>query len=224
VLVVELAIVLCAQRALDAMTAFATMVARYQGIDVRSFADPFLFLTLHPMTFDMHHTDWFELLIVTATCAAIVVGLSLWNAVAAPLRYFINLNALLVGGAALFLFLTGHLGYDSAAFSQLMLRTAVLTWLVIPLFVAFFVSLFPFRILERAAFIALAAAWDIPLSIVRYACFIAILGRTGPTAMADLYFLFGPLLDVIPVICFLSILLVRLSRALESQRAAWGLS
>jgi hypothetical protein len=67
-------------------------------------------------------------------------------------------------------------------------------------------------------------AWDIPLSIVRYACFILILGQTGAIAMTDLYFLFGPLLDVVPVICFLSILLVRLARAFESRRAAWGLS
>jgi hypothetical protein len=224
VVFVELLVVLFAQRALDAMSGFATVVARYEGIQARSFADPFLFVTLHPMTFDIRHTDWLQLLIVVAACTLVVVGLSLWTAIPAPIRYFINLNALLVGCAALFLFLTGHLGYDSAAFSQLMLRTAIITWLVIPLFVAFFVSLFPFRILERIGFIALAVAWDIPLSIVRYACFIAILGRAGAIAMADLYFLFGPLLDIVPVICFLSVLLVRLARALESRRAEWGIS
>jgi hypothetical protein len=105
-----------------------------------------------------------------------------------------------------------------------MLRTALVTWLVIPVFVGFFVSLFPFTVVERIGFIALTVAWDIPLSIVRYACFILILGQTGAIAMTDLYFLFGPLLDVVPVICFLSILLVRLARAFESRRAAWGLS
>jgi hypothetical protein len=176
------------------------------------------------MTFEMHHTDWGQILIVIALCALIVVGLSFWKAIVAPIRFFINLNALLIGGAAIFLFLAGHLGYDSAAFSELMLRTALLTWLVIPIFVAFFASLFPFGIVERFGFIALTVAWDIPLSIVRYACFISILGKTGTIAMTDLYFLFGPLLDIVPVICFLSILLVRLARALESRRAAWGLS
>ena len=161
---------------------------------------------------------------ITLVCALIVIGLSIWTALVAPLRFFINLNAMLVGGAAIFLFLTGRLGYDSAAFSQLMLRTALVTWLVIPVFVGFFVSLFPFTVVERIGFIALTVAWDIPLSIVRYACFILILVQTGAIAMTDLYFLFGPLLDVVPVICFLSILLVRLARAFESRRAAWGLS
>jgi hypothetical protein len=41
--------------------------------------------------------------------------------------------------------------------------------------------------------------------------------------MTDLYFIFGPLLDVVPVICLLSILLVRFARALESQKVLWGL-
>lgn len=222
--VVELVVVFIAQPALDAMSGFASLIARLSGIHAQSYADPFLFVTLHPMTFDMRHIDWHELLVLILGCALIVIGLSIWTGIAAPIRFFINLNALLVGGAALFLFLTGHLGYDSAAFTQLMLRTALLTWLVIPIFVAFFASLFPFRPIERIGFIAMTVAWDIPLSIVRYACFIAILGQTGALAMTDLYFLFGPLLDVVPVICFLSILLVRLARALENRRAAWGLS
>jgi hypothetical protein len=114
------------------------------------------------------------------------------------------------------------LGYDSAAFSELMLRTALLTWLVIPVFVGFFAVLFPFGVIERIAFILLTVAWDVPLSIVRYTCFIAILGKTGAIAMTDLYFVFGPLLDVVPVICILSILLVRFARALHSREAVWG--
>jgi len=56
------------------------------------------------MTFEMRHIDWFALLVVTLVCALIVVGLSVWTALVAPLRFFINLNASLVGGAALFCF------------------------------------------------------------------------------------------------------------------------
>jgi hypothetical protein len=176
-LVVEFFVILLAQRALDLMSGFALAGTRFAGIYVRTFADPFLFVTLHPMTFEMRHSDWFELLVITLVCALIVIGLSIWTALVAPLRFFINLNAMLVGGAAIFLFLTGRLGYDSAAFSQLMLRTALVTWLVIPVFVGFFVSLFPFTVVERIGFIALTVAWDIPLSIVRYACFILIPGH-----------------------------------------------
>jgi hypothetical protein len=204
------------------MSNVAFFASRYEGVPARPFADPFLFVTLHPMTFDIRHSDWLELLIVMFVCAVVIVGLSVWRGIAAPVRFFINLNALLIGGAAIFLFLAGHLGYDSAAFSQLMLRTALLTWLVIPVFVGFFAVLFPFRIMERIGFIFLTVAWDVPLSIVRYTCFIAILGKTGPIAMTDLYFIFGPLLDVVPVICLLSILLVRFAHALEAQRVLWG--
>jgi hypothetical protein len=223
VVIVELLVIIFAQRCLDAMSTVALFASRYAGAPARPFADPFLFVTLHPMTFDIRHSDWLELLIVMVVCAVVIVGLSVWRAIAAPLRFFINLNALLIGGAAIFLFLAGHLGYDSAAFSQLMLRTALLTWLVIPVFVGFFAVLFPFGIIERVAFILLTVAWDVPLSIVRYTCFIAILGKTGPIAMTDLYFVFGPLLDVVPVICLLSILLVRFAHALEQRKAVWGL-
>jgi hypothetical protein len=223
-IVVEILVVLLAQRASDAMSGFALIVAHEEGVGARSFADPFLFVTLHPITFDVRHSDWIELLIVIAVCALVVVALSFWKAIPAPVRFFINLNALLVGGAALFLYLYGHVNYDSAAFSQLMLRTAILTWLIIPVFVAFFASLYPFGILERLGFIALTVVWDVPLSIVRYACFIGILSKTGTIAMTDLYFVFGPLLDIIPVICFLSILIVRLGRSLEARRTEWGLS
>jgi hypothetical protein len=224
VLFVEMLVIVSAQRALDAMSSFALFVARHEGIPARPFADPFLFVTLHPMTFDIRHGDWVELLVVISTCAIVVVALSVWTKLDAPVRFFINLNALLIGCSAIFLLLAGHLGYDSAGFSQLMLRTALLTWLVIPVFVGFFATLFPFHTIERVAVIAITVAWDVPLSIVRYACFVAILGKAGSIAMTDLYFVFGPLLDVIPVICFLSILLVRLARALESRRAAWGLA
>jgi hypothetical protein len=222
VVIVELLVVLCAQWCLNAMSNVAFFASRYEGVPARPFADPFLFVTLHPMTFDIRHSDWLELLVVMLVCAIIIVGLSVWREIAAPVRFFINLNALLIGGAAIFLFLAGHLGYDSAAFSQLMLRTALLTWLVIPVFVGFFAVLFPFSIMERIGFILLTVAWDVPLSIVRYTCFIAILGKTGPIAMTDLYFIFGPLLDVVPVVCFLSILLVRFARALQSQKVLWG--
>jgi hypothetical protein len=183
-----------------------------------------LFVTLHPMTFDIRHGDWVELLAVTFVCCCILVLLSAWTGIAAPVRFFINLNALLVGGSAIFLFLVGHLGYDSAAFSQLILRTALLTWLVIPVFVGLFASLFPFKAVERFVFVGLTVAWDVPLSIVRYGCFVVILGKTGSIAMTDLYFVFGPLLDIVPVICFMSILLARLGYSLEARRVAWGIS
>jgi hypothetical protein len=222
VLLVELAVVLLAQRCLDWMSAFASFVATREGIQFRPFPDPFLFVTTHPMTFAMRHSDWVELIVIMIVCAITIVVLSVWTAIAAPIRYFVNLNALLIAGGALFLLLVGRLGYDSAAFSELMVRTALLTWLIMPLFVGLFASLFPFTFLERFGFIVITVAYDVPLSIVRYGLFVAILGKTSSIAMTDLYLVFGPLLDAIPIICFFSIFLVRVARSLEARRAVWG--
>ena len=222
VLLIEIAVILFAQKALDAMTAFASFVAADEHIATRPFADPFLFVTTHPMTFAMRHSDWIELCIVMFACAVVVVALSVWTKIAAPVRFFINLNLLLIAGAAFYLLLTGRLGYDSAAFSELMVRTALFTWLIMPIFVGLFASLFPFTIWERLLFIVITVAYDVPLSIVRYGLFVAILGKTSSIVMADLYLVFGPLLDAIPIICFFSIFLVRVARTLEKRKAVWG--
>ncbi len=222
VIFVEIAVILCAQTALDAMSAFGSFVAAQENIATRPFPDPFLFVTTHPMTFAMRHSDWIELCIVMLVCAAGVTALSVWTKLAAPLRFFINLNLLLVAGAALYLLLMGRLGYDSAAFSELMIRTALFTWLVMPIFVGLFASLFPFSIWQRFLFIVITVAYDIPLSILRYGLFVAILGKTSSIAMTDLYLVFGPLLDAVPIICFFSIFLVRVARSLEARQMVWG--
>jgi len=221
VLLVEAAVLASAQRALDAMTAFGAFVAATSGIEARPFADPFLFLTTHPMSFGMRHSAWIELCTIMLVCCVGIVVLSVWTAIAAPLRFFVNLNLLLIGGAATYLLLTGNLGYDSVAFSQLLIRTAFVTWLILPVFVGLFASLFPFTLVERLLFIAVTVAYDMPLSIVRYGLFIGILAKTSSVAMTDLYLVFGPLLDAIPIICFFSLFLVRAARNLRARRAVW---
>ena len=222
VILVEFAVFLFAQRAADAMSAFGAFVARQEGIATRPFADPFLLWTIHPTTFAMRHSQWIELCVIIAVCLLSVVLLSVWTRIAAPIRFFVNINLLLVAGAAVYLLLAGELGYDSAAFSALMIRTAIITWLVMPIFVGLFASLFPFTLIERFLFIVITVGYDVPLSIVRYGLFIGLLGKTSSIAMTDLYFVFGPLLDAIPIICFLSIFLLRVARSLDERRATWA--
>jgi hypothetical protein len=222
VIIVELFVIIFAQKGLDAMSWFGSFVANHEGVANRPFPDPFLFVTTHPMTFAMRHSDWIELLCVIVACVVVVLLLSVWTAIAAPVRFYVNMNLLLIGGAALYLLLAGHLGYDSAAFSTLMLRTALFTWLIMPVFVGLFASLFPFTIWQRLLFIVITVLYDVPLSIARYGLFVAILGTTSSIAMTDLYLVFGPLLDAIPIICFFSIFLVRVARSLEERRAVWG--
>ena len=222
VLIIEIVVVLLAQKGLDAMAWFGSFVAGHEGIASRPFADPFLFVVTRPMTFAMRHSDWIELCVVMLVCLLVIIALSVWTAIAAPIRFFINMNLLLIGGAALYLLLAGRLGYDSAAFTELMVRTALFTWLIMPIFVGLFASLFPFNFWQRFAFVAITVAYDVPLSIVRYGMFIAILGKTSSIAMTDLYLVFGPLLDAIPIICFFSLFLVRVARSLADRQAVWG--
>jgi len=220
--IVEVIAVVLAPFAARAMAQFALFSAHLEGIVVRPFGDRFGWIELQPMTFAMHHDDWVGLSLTLVICVLTVALFSFWQQPPMPLRYFINLNALVVGGAALYILFAGHLGYDSAAFSQLMLRTAVLTWLTMPVFIALFAALFPFSWWERLLFIGITVAYDVPLSIVRYAAFVGILARTGPALMPDLYLLFGPLLDAIPIITFFSVFLVRAAHRLDRNVGVWA--
>jgi hypothetical protein len=220
--VVEVIAVWLAPAAARAMARFAFYSARAEGVAVRPFGDRFGWVELQPMTFTMHHHDWVSLVVMSLVCALVVALLSFWQALPMPLRFYINLNALVVGGAALYILFTGHLGYDSAAFSQLMLRTALLTWLTMPIFIALFAALFPFSWWERLLFIGITVAYDVPISIVRYAAFVGILARTGPALMPDLYLLFGPLLDAIPIITIFSVFLVRAARRIDRNSGVWA--
>jgi hypothetical protein len=222
VLFTELVVCLCAQWGLNAMSWFASFTADREGIASRPFPDPFLFVTTYPMTFAMRHSDWIELCAIILVCLIAVIVLSVWTRIAAPVRFFVNLNLLVIAGAAVYLLLVGRLGYDSAAFSELMVRTALLTWLVMPVFVGLFASLFPFTFRQRLLFIMITVAYDVPLSIVRYGLFVAILGKTSSIGMADLYLVFGPLLDAIPIICFFSLFLVKVAASIDERRTVWG--
>jgi len=204
-----------------AMAQFAIYSAHVEGVVARPFDDRFGWIDLRPMTFEMHHDDWISLLVTALVCAVIVAVFSFWQKPPMPLRFYINLNAMLVGSAALYIFFAGHLGYDSAAFSQLMLRTAVLTWLTMPIVIALFAALFPFSWWERLLFIGITVAYDTPLSIVRYAAFVSILARTGPALMPDLYLLFGPLLDAVPIITIFSVFLVQAARRIDRNAGVW---
>jgi hypothetical protein len=222
VIATEVLVFLCAHWGLDAMSWFASFTADREGIANQPFPDPFLFVTTHPMSFAMRHSDWIELCVIIAVCLIVVLVLSIWTRIAAPVRFFVNLNLLVIAGAAVYLLLVGRLGYDSVAFSELMVRTALLTWLVMPIFVGLFASLFPFTTKQRLLFIMITVAYDVPLSIVRYGLFVAILGKTSSIGMADLYLVFGPLLDAIPIICFFTLFLVRVARSIDERRTVWG--
>jgi hypothetical protein len=205
-------------------TAGTVLVARTLnalGQPVTLEPDRYLRYDLQALHFFMPSHSWVDLLGWIVVCIVLIVICALARPIYPPLRYFLILNALVVGGEATYLYFTGHLGYDSDDFSQLLLHTAIATWIIVPPFVALFAALFPFGPLEIVALTVCSVAFEIVLSMVRYGAFVAVLAHTGPILMSDLYLQFGPLFDVIPLIGLLTIFLVPLARRMRHTTEGW---
>jgi hypothetical protein len=222
VALVEAAVIAYAQRGLDAMTAFARAIADSRGLAASATPERLAFLSPAPLSFAMRHSERTELIVVAIVCAAIAAAIPAAQWPAAPLRVFAVFNVLLVALAAL-VQLTGHGGYDSVGFTRLMLHTALCSWLVMPVFAGLLAALFPFNLLQRTLFVVAAVAYAVPLAIVSYGLFVAIAAAAGSLVISNLYVVFGPVIDALPVICLFSIFLARFDRALESgtRGLAW---
>lgn len=184
-------------------------------------SDAFLHMHLVALLFSMPSHRYTELLTWIGLCVLGIVLLSVFKPVHGPLRYFITFNLLIIASEATYLLFAGYLGYSTWDFSVLLLHTMLVTWLVTPFFVATIVALFPFRFLEGIALIVGCTVYVVVLEIVRYAVFIAILSRTGPILMSDLYLLYGPLLDVIPLVGIMALALTRLSMRMQTEMEMW---
>lgn len=195
----------------------------WTGVTVEIVGDRFLNLNLSYIQTSMPTDTWIELLVWIVACTLIAFGARIFkHAVVAPLRYFVVFNAILVGCEATYLLFAGHLGYSSEQFSILMTRTMVATWILMPLFVGTIALLFPFRPWTSVGLVAGCAVFEVLLSGARYAAFVSLLSHTGPIMMADLYLVFGPLLDVLPIIGIYSIVLARLSSRIgDSTTGRW---
>lgn len=203
------------------LTGFATGWLVRLGTPVTLGSDDFLGLSLSTISYAMPTHDFVELLVWIGSGLAGIAILTFGKFLSTPLRYFVILNLAVISSEAIYLLFQGHLAYSPAQFSVLVMRTMVVTWFVIPAFVATVVVLFPFRAWHIVAAILFCTGYDIALGIARYAAFVTILSHTGPILMADLYLIFGPLLDVIPLIGIFSFFLTRLSRRLERRPGAW---
>ncbi len=181
----------------------------------------FLGRNVGAMLFGMRTHSVPELFTWIAVCALVISVVTALRGLTKPLQYFINVNAWIIGLEAVFLLVVGHLGYSADAFSKLLLDTMIVAWFVMPVFIGFVAVLFPFKAWESFTLIVAASAYVVLLEAVRYAVFPAILTRTGPILMSDLYLLYGPLLDIIPVVGIFGIMLTRLSSRLKRTPEAW---
>jgi hypothetical protein len=189
----------------------------------RSAARPFLAIQIRPLQIEVQPLDYRALLVWFLASIAAAGVLAGTKRIGAPARYMAIYNLAMVAFSAAYMLFAGELGYGAEAFSELYLRTAVVIWLVIPVFVGA-VSLFlPFTMPERLLLVGASFAYNLVFSAVRYALFAWILSWSGAVTMASLYLFFGPLLDFVYMVGVFSMFLVPLSRRLdrEGPQDAW---
>jgi len=189
----------------------------------RSSPRPFLGIQLRPLQIQIQPLDYRALLVWFLASVAIAGVLTGTHRIGAPGRYMVIYNLAMIAVSAAYMLFAGELGYGAEAFSELYLRSAVVIWLVIPVFLGG-VSLFlPFTMLERVLLVGASFAYNVVFSAVRYALFAWILSWSGAVTMASLYLFFGPLLDFVYMVGVFSMFLVPLSRRLdrEGPQDAW---
>ena len=184
---------------------------------------PLMGVPIRPLEIDLQPLDYRALLVWFVGSVIGVALLAKVRRIGTPARYMGIYNLLLIAVTAGYILFAGRIGYGAETFSDLYLRTAVIIWLVIPVFVGA-VSLFlPFTVAERALILLVTFAYNVAFSAVRYALFAWLLSWTGAVAMPALFLFFGPLLDFVYVVGVFSMFLVPLSKRLgrEGPQDVW---
>jgi hypothetical protein len=156
-----------------------------------------------------------------AACALTVLASSIFPGQRTPLRYWINANALVLGGSALYAFFNGTVGYDAAPFVTLLTRTGLLTLAAAPMFLTVVSMLLPLSFLERLGMIAVCLAIELAICAVRVAAFALFLQHFGSIPQANLYMFAGPLLDVAYFMAAYSVAVSFASRRLSRTEQVW---
>ncbi len=158
---------------------------------------------------------------VTAACALAVLASALLPGKRTPLRYWLNANALVLGGSALYAFFHGTVGYDAAPFMTLVGRTGLLTMVAAVPFMTVVSALLPLTFFERIVMMACGLAFEVVVCTVRVAAFALFLHRFGSIPQANLYIFAGPLLDVAYFLAVYSVTVSIAGKRLARTEGAW---
>ena len=157
-----------------------------------------------------------------AACGLVVFASAVLPGQRNPVRYWLNANALVLGGSALYAFFHGTVGYDAAPFMVLVTRTGLLTIAVAVPFLTAISMLLPLSIFERLTMLACALAFELAVYIVRVAAFALVLAHFGSIPQANLYIFAGPLLDVAYLLAVYSVTLSIAGKRLMRREAVWN--
>lgn len=157
-----------------------------------------------------------------AACALVVFASAVLPGQRNPVRYWLNANALVLGGSALYAFFHGTVGYDAAPFMFLVTRTGLLTIAAAVPFLTIVSMLLPLSALERLAMLACALAFELAIYVVRVAAFSLVLAHFGSIPQANLYIFAGPLLDVAYLLAVYSVTLSIAGKRLMRREAVWN--
>ena len=191
------------------------------GATVRQGDDRFLGVPLSPLLFSVPPMTYQTVFLwVIGSLGSLLLLLKVpW--IAPPFRILLIYNLFLIGATAVYLLFAGHLGYEAEDFSRLYLRTIVIVWLVLPVFMGGLSMTLPFSPLEQLGYVVCALLYNFLFSAVRYALFIWVIWKLGVVMMADLYLFFGPLMDFIYSVGIFTFFLMRLTRRLDRQVERW---
>ncbi len=191
------------------------------GVSVTVGEDFFLGVRLSPLLFSASPMDYTSILGWVLGCGAGIAVLSVTRWMTAPLRVLLIYNLFLIGTTAVYLLYTGQLGYDAETFSRLYVRTVVIVWATLPLFMGMLSAILPFSSLEQAGFVVSALTYNFVFSALRYAFFVWAISRIGIVVMPDLYLFFGPFMDFVYSVGIFTLFLGRLRRRLDRHGERW---
>jgi hypothetical protein len=137
-----------------------------------------------------------------------------------PIRVLAGFMAVLVCASAYYVLVFGQPGFDGYEASRLYVQTEVLIWLLLPVLLTVSSIALPFTFLERLMLLVGCTVIGIVVGTIRYAFFVWIVGSVGPIPMPMLYLLFGPAFDFVYAVAIASVVLVHLSRRLDTAETA----
>lgn len=120
-----------------------------------------------------------------------------------------------------FLTMPDKFPYSVETFSGLYMKTEISMWFIVPLLLQLCLLPIPMPKLTKFMLNLLVLFLLIVLSVFRYLVFLYVLNRFSLIFMADMFFVFGALINFLYVVTLYSIFFASLSRQFKTKHQVW---